>query len=175
MVKIFLEDAGYDWKILGPDVSDIDYVSWVCDQDAYAFSGQKCSAQSILFMHENWVKAGIEGKLKHYASKRNLNDLTIGPILSWTTTSLLDHIKKLLKIPGQLKFAILHKSHLIIRFKCILGARLAFGGKPLKNHYIPECYGAIEPTAVFVPLEKIIDKNYFELISKEVFGPVQVS
>jgi hypothetical protein len=27
-------------------------VAWVCDQDAYACSGQKCSAQSILFMHE---------------------------------------------------------------------------------------------------------------------------
>ena len=29
-----------------------DYVAWVCDQDAYACSGQKCSAQSMLFMHE---------------------------------------------------------------------------------------------------------------------------
>ena len=29
-----------------------DYVAWVCDQDAYACSGQKCSAQSILFMHK---------------------------------------------------------------------------------------------------------------------------
>lgn len=30
----------------------VDYVAWVCDQDAYACSGQKCSAQSMLFMHE---------------------------------------------------------------------------------------------------------------------------
>lgn len=29
-----------------------DYVAWVCDQDAYACSGQKCSAQSMLFIHE---------------------------------------------------------------------------------------------------------------------------
>ena len=29
-----------------------------CDQDAYACSGQKCSAQSILFMHDNWAAAG---------------------------------------------------------------------------------------------------------------------
>ena len=57
-VQVFLEDAGFDWKVLGPDVSNIDYVSWVCDQDAYACSGQKCSAQSILFMHKNWVEAG---------------------------------------------------------------------------------------------------------------------
>ena len=32
--------------------SQLEYVAWVCDQDAYACSGQKCSAQSILFMHE---------------------------------------------------------------------------------------------------------------------------
>ena len=29
-----------------------DYIAWVCDQDAYACSGQKCSAQSLLFMHK---------------------------------------------------------------------------------------------------------------------------
>ena len=64
-----IEDAGFDWKILGPDVNDFDYVSWVCDQDAYACSGQKCSAQSILFMHKNWEEAGIEAKLKELAGK----------------------------------------------------------------------------------------------------------
>ena len=109
-MQIFLEDAGFDWKILGPDVHEFDYVAWQvgrgqrfvggcgvarglggdtwvgdqetssnsaynlqddsvplapvipaslqCDQDAYACSGQKCSAQSILFMHDNWVEGG---------------------------------------------------------------------------------------------------------------------
>jgi hypothetical protein len=33
-------------------------VAWQCDQDAYACSGQKCSAQSILFMHDAWAEAG---------------------------------------------------------------------------------------------------------------------
>ena len=56
--QVFLEDHGFDWKVLGPDVSNIDYVSWVCDQDAYACSGQKCSAQSMLFVHKNWSDAG---------------------------------------------------------------------------------------------------------------------
>lgn len=51
-------------QVLGPDVKEFDYVAWTADQDAYAYSGQKCSAQSILFAHENWVKAGIEGRLK---------------------------------------------------------------------------------------------------------------
>lgn len=49
--KVRLEDAGFDWKILGPDVSQVDYVSWVSDQDAYGATGQKCSAQSIVFAH----------------------------------------------------------------------------------------------------------------------------
>lgn len=30
--KVKLEDAGFDWKILGPDVHDTDYVAWQCDQ-----------------------------------------------------------------------------------------------------------------------------------------------
>ncbi len=38
--KVKLEDAGFDWKILGPDVFDIDYVAWQADQDAYGFAGQ---------------------------------------------------------------------------------------------------------------------------------------
>jgi len=33
------------------------------------------------------------------------------------------------------------------------GARLLFGGQPLKGHSIPPQYGAIQPTAVFVPLK----------------------
>ncbi len=56
--QVFLEDAGFDWKVMGPDVSNMEYVAWVCDQDAYACSGQKCSAQSMLFMHKNWAEAG---------------------------------------------------------------------------------------------------------------------
>lgn len=83
--KVFLEDAGFDWKVLGADVSDVDYVAWQCDQDAYACSGQKCSAQSILFMHDNWAKAGLVDKLKAFAARRKLSDLTIGPVITWTT------------------------------------------------------------------------------------------
>merc|ERR1719426_688663 len=62
--RVKLEDAGFDWKILGPDVDDFEYVAWQADQDAYAFSGQKCSAQSICFVHENWEAAGFVEKIK---------------------------------------------------------------------------------------------------------------
>lgn len=29
--RIKLEDAGFDWKILGPDVDNVEYVAYVCD------------------------------------------------------------------------------------------------------------------------------------------------
>ncbi|EIE18461.1 aldehyde dehydrogenase [Coccomyxa subellipsoidea C-169] len=151
--KVFLEDAGFDWKVLGPDVFEPDYIAWQCDQDAYACSGQKCSAQSILFQHSNWVKAGLEEKLAQRAAQRKLDDLSIGPVLTWTTDAMLAHVDKLLKIPG---------------------ARVAFGGKPLEGHSIPDVYGAIQPTAVFVPLDQILKDENFGLVTTEVFGPFQV-
>mgnify|MGYP003491855971 FL=1 len=44
-------------------MKDFDYVCWQSDQDAYASSGQKCSAQSVVFVHENWLKAGFVNKV----------------------------------------------------------------------------------------------------------------
>nr|XP_023875053.1 probable aldehyde dehydrogenase [Quercus suber] len=151
--RIKLEDAGFDWKVLGPDVQEEDYVAWVCDQDAYACSGQKCSAQSILFMHENWSRTSIISKIKNLAERRKLEDLTVGPVLTFTTEAMLEHLNKLLQIPG---------------------SKLLFGGKPLKNHSIPSIYGAIKPTAVYVPLEEIMKENNYELVTREIFGPFQI-
>lgn len=41
--KVKLEDGGYDWKIIGPDVpksqADRDYVAWQCDHDAFGHTG----------------------------------------------------------------------------------------------------------------------------------------
>ncbi|KAJ7956352.1 Aldehyde dehydrogenase [Quillaja saponaria] len=151
--RIKLEDAGFDWKILGPDVQEEDYVAWVCDQDAYACSGQKCSAQSIMFMHENWSRTSFISKLKDLAERRKLEDLTIGPVLTVTTESMLEHVNKLLKISG---------------------SKLLFGGEPLENHSIPTIYGALKPTAIYVPLEEILKANNYELVTREVFGPFQI-
>ncbi|XP_010934312.1 probable aldehyde dehydrogenase isoform X2 [Elaeis guineensis] len=151
--RIRLEDAGFDWKILGPDVQEVDYVAWVCDQDAHACSGQKCSAQSILFMHENWVSSELIPKMLCLAKRRKLEDLTIGPVLTVTTESMLEHIDKLLNIPG---------------------SKLLFGGEPLENHSIPKIYGALKPTAVFIPLTEILKSNNFDLVTKEIFGPFQI-
>lgn len=151
--RVKLEDAGFDWKILGPDVQEEDYVAWVCDQDAYACSGQKCSAQSILFMHENWSKTSLLSKMKDLAERRKLEDLTIGPVLTYTTEAMLEHANKLLQISG---------------------SKLLFGGEPLEDHSIPPVYGAIKPTAIYVPLEEMLKENNYELVTREIFGPFQV-
>lgn len=193
---MFLEDAGYDWKLLGPDVSDLDYVAWQADQDAYACSGQKCSAQSMLIMHTNWRKAGLLDELRARAATRKLSDLTIGPVLTWTTSAMLEHTRKLLALPGAtarrdngcqylrvaaLVGVCLASCALLPYLTCSTwrhvthtGAELLWGGKPLQGHSIPECYGAIEPTAVFVPLATLSDPSAFALATTEVFGPFQV-
>ncbi|KAG0488828.1 hypothetical protein HPP92_007639 [Vanilla planifolia] len=151
--RVKLEDAGFDWKILGPDVQEVDYVAWVCDQDAYACSGQKCSSQSILFMHENWASSSLVPKMKELASRRKLEDLTIGPVLTVTTAQMMKHIEKLLEIPG---------------------SKVLFGGQPLENHSIPDIYGAMKPTAVFIPIEEMLKDENFHLVTTEIFGPLQV-
>ncbi len=69
-------------QILGPDVSDVDFVAFTSDQDAYAYSGQKCSAQSALFVHENWNQAGFLDKIKTLALQRSLSKLTLCPVLT---------------------------------------------------------------------------------------------
>ena len=127
--RIKIEDAGFDWKILGPDVSEVDYVAWTSDQDAYAYSGQKCSAQSIVFVHENWAAAGFIPKIKALASRRNLADLTIGPNLTVTNAQFQAHVAALLRIRG---------------------AELLFGGDLLEGSGIPAVYGSWKPTAVKV-------------------------
>ena len=54
------------------------------------------------------------------------------------------------------------------------GAKVLFGGKALTNHSIPSVYGAIEPTAVFVPIKEMLKPENFPLATTEVFGPFQV-
>lgn len=56
----------------------------------------------------------------------------------------------------------------------ISGSKLLFGGEPLENHSIPLVYGALKPTAVYVPLEEIVKNENYDLVTKEIFGPFQV-
>jgi len=151
--KVRLEDAGFDWKIVGPDYDPewLDYVAWQCDEDAYNASGQKCSAQSVLFVHRNWSDA-LYPKLGELAARRNLDDLTVGPVLSWTDDQIRAHIDAVLAIEG---------------------SRLLFGGEPLTGHTIPGCFGAWQPTAIEVPISAL-ENEHFDLLTTELFGPFQV-
>ena len=54
------------------------------------------------------------------------------------------------------------------------GAKVLFGGKPLTGHSIPAVYGAVQPTAVFVPLVEALKPEHFGTVTTEVFGPFQV-
>lgn len=61
---------------------DVDFVAYTSDQDAYAYSGQKCSAQSALFVHDNWARAGFLDKIRALAQQRSLANLTLCPVLT---------------------------------------------------------------------------------------------
>jgi 1-pyrroline-5-carboxylate dehydrogenase len=148
-----LEDAGFDWKVVGPDFDErwLDYVAWQSDADAYNASGQKCSAQSILLVHSNWRDALLP-RLETLAARRRLDDLTVGPVLTWSNERIQAHVDAVAALPG---------------------ARLLFGGAALEGHSIPSVYGAYRPTAVEVPLAALTGEH-FPLVTTELFGPFQV-
>ena len=151
--RVRLEDAGFDWKVIGPDYDEkwLDYVAWQSDEDAYNAAGQKCSAQSVLFVHDNWVDSLLP-KLKTLASRRSLDDLTNGPVLSWSNSQIRKHIDSVLDIPG---------------------TQLLFGGVELTDHNIPDVFGSYEPTAIRAPLAELVG-DHFDLLTTELFGPYQI-
>lgn len=155
--KVRLEDAGFDWKILASDSLSqysLRYIAWVSDQDSFACSGQKCSAQSALFLHRHWAEAGLVDHLRQLAGRRRLEDLTVGPTLSVTTEEVTGHIQNLLEIPG---------------------SKLEFGGTEIQGHTIPKKYGAVVPTAVSLPLREILkEESTFRLATREIFAPFQI-
>lgn len=65
--------------------------------------------------------------MKLQAAKRNLQDLTIAPILTWTNEKIKAHLDAVLELDG---------------------TKILWGGVPLKNHSIPAIYGSYEPTAI---------------------------
>jgi 1-pyrroline-5-carboxylate dehydrogenase len=148
-----IEDAGFDWKVIGPDYHAewLDYVAWQCDEDAYNAAGQKCSATSIVLAHDNWAETLLP-KLGELAARRSLDDLSLGPVLTWTNDQMRAHIDAIVAVPG---------------------AELLFGGEPLDGHSIPDCYGAMQATAIRVPISAVAGEH-FDLVTTELFGPFQV-
>ena len=110
-----------------------------------------------MFLHSAWrtPSVGLYDKLRDLAARRSLRDLTVGPVLTWTTDAMLAHVAKLLALPG---------------------ARLVFGGQPLTGHAIPSQYGALAPTLVALPLSSVLaSEAAYATVTREVFGPVQVA
>lgn len=151
--RVRIEDAGFDWKIVGPDYDErwLNHVAWQSDEDAYNAAGQKCSAQSLLFVHQRWADKLLP-LLRELAGRRNLLDLTNGPVLSWTNDRIQAHVDAILAIEG---------------------TELLFGGAPLTGHAIPACYGAYQPTAIRVSLEMLCEGTV-DLLTTELFGPFQI-
>lgn len=87
------------------------------------------------------------------AAKRNLEDLTVGPVLSLKNKDFEYQRDFCLKLEG---------------------AKILFGGKPLENHKIPPCYAAWQPSAYFVPFKHFFDPAAFPELTKEYFGPAQI-
>ena len=44
--------------------------------------------------------AGLLDRIKSFASKRKMEDGTLGPVITWTTDKMLGHVDKLTQIPG---------------------------------------------------------------------------
>ncbi len=44
----------------------------------------------------------------------------------------------------------------------------------MEGHSIPDCYGAMQPSAVFVPLAQLLQPEHFAVATTELFGPFQV-
>lgn len=153
--RVKLEDAGFNVKLLGPDFDPhyLNFVGYQSDQDAFAASGQKCSAESLTLAHANWGRGGYLQLRQQLAMRRRLDNLTIGPVLTVDNDEMNRHVQALLDIPD---------------------TRLLFGGEPLVDHTIPECYGAFQPTAVLAPIEAMQDDDVFRVVTKELFAPAQV-
>jgi 1-pyrroline-5-carboxylate dehydrogenase len=92
-------------------------------------------------------------RLATLAKRRNLKDLTVGPVLTVTNERFQSHLASILKIPK---------------------AQLLFGGDLLTDHNIPACYGSWEPTAVQVPIEELLKSEYYKICTTEIFGGFQV-
>ena len=91
-----MRGGGFDWKIIGKNENmNAQEIYAISSKDAYSFSGQKCSAQSMLFIHNSWDLGTFKEQLEYHASKE-----IMGPVVTLTSAKILDHVNQLLTIPG---------------------------------------------------------------------------
>lgn len=65
-----------------------------------AHHGHSVGTAAVCLVHHNTQN------IKTLACRRKLEDLTIGPVLSWTTDAMLAHAARLLKIPGAQQYFV---------------------------------------------------------------------
>ena len=94
--KIKVEDGGFNWKIIDKNIDEkyFDMIATTCDKDAYSFSGQKCSAQRLLFIHKNNYQPLVD-IITEKALKRNVADKSIVPLLSVSKQQFIERFIKL--------------------------------------------------------------------------------
>lgn len=133
--------------------------------DGYNLMGQKCSAMRLCFPHQSWIDAGFLEQIRDRAAQRRFDNLTMGPVLTWSTSRLNERVADLCdRIPG---------------------AEFLWGGMqqgPVGWDYTPPTehtklfdYGFVPPTNVQVPLKVLSNPQAAKLLQTEVFGPIFVT
>lgn len=151
--RIRVEDAGFNWKYIGKDAFISEHNQKILDQmdrDAFELSGQKCSAQRLLFVprkYSNIVEQSIEQNLIN----RHRFKYGIVPTLSVSNGQISEHIEKLAKI--------------------LIPERI-IGGKPIEHLPYFNQYGYYQPTTVITNVEQL-NKN-ISYVSTEIFAPIQI-
>lgn len=154
--KIRLEDSGFNWIIADNTVANIEQFASQIDQDAFATSGQKCSALRMLVIDESLEEKGLLLKVKELAAKRTFANGLIVPLLSVTNEQAEGRVHELLQK--------------------VKGSKLLFGGKPVSEvNKVPSKYGLFEPTLIQLPIEALKESKMHELIFEELFGPILIT
>ncbi|KAF7124831.1 hypothetical protein RHSIM_Rhsim12G0078400 [Rhododendron simsii] len=66
-------------------------ILWVMDIYAYFY---------VLYLMQNWSKSSLLHQMNDLATRRKLEDLIIGPVLTFTTKAMLVHVNKVLQVAG---------------------------------------------------------------------------
>lgn len=53
-----------------------------------------------MFMHRNWRRSGLLEKMAEQAGRRSLDNLTIGPVLTWNNERIKEHLDAVLELEG---------------------------------------------------------------------------
>ena len=51
-------------------------------------------------MHRNWRRSGLLEKMAEQAGRRSLDNLTIGPVLTWNNERIKEHLDAVLELEG---------------------------------------------------------------------------